>query len=258
MAWVTYPGRPTSFCFRLINIMTLQERDSQILRLVARFKQCSSKQINTLLFSTSGSATSQKRALDRLLARGYLARIEHRLVGGSKGGSGQYVYQLGRLGWAQFAVTPYTPRRTVDYHALAIVDAFISLIQLERTRSVNIIGVSAEPDCWLTFDGIELRPDLLCELERSGRQRRLWLEVDLGTESQRQVLGKLDAVIKAFGNADGREWPEWPLTIWVAIDEARATELKWLVGRMAEGQRAFFVVTAQAGLAGTILQQLSP
>lgn len=233
--------------------MTLQERDSQLVRLVARFKQCSSKQITTLLFQGSGSATSQKRALDRLLTRGYLARIEHRLVGGSKGGSGQYVYQLGRNGWATYIGGNYTPRRTVDYHSLAIVDAFVTLITLERLGAIKVVGVSTEPDCWLTFDGVELRPDLFAELEREGRRRKIWLEVDLGSESQRQVVGKLEAVIRAFENADGREWPEWPLTVWVGVDAAREAELKWLVSRLPERHRPFFAVTSQQHLAPLIL-----
>src|SRR6185312_6603829 len=176
--------------------MTLQERDHQILRLISRFKQCSSKQIATLLFHSSGSATSQKRALDRLVDRGYLARVEHRLVGGVRGGSGQYVYQLGRVGWYTYQGGSYSPRRTVDYHALAVVDAFITMVGLERAGLVTIVGVSAEPDCWLTFGGIEVRPDMFVELAKDGQKRRLWLEIDLGTEGQRQVNGKLEAVIR--------------------------------------------------------------
>lgn len=237
--------------------MTLQERDSQILRLVARFRQVSSKQITTLLFHSSGSPTSQKRCLDRLLRLGYLARVEHRLVGGVKGGSGQYVYQLGRLGWAQYFGTPYSPRRTVDYHALAVVDAFMTLVRMERAKLLTLVGISAEPDCWYNFGGIDLRPDMLVEAEQGGRQRRFWLEIDQGTESQRQVTGKLEAVLRAFENADGREWPEWPLTVWVAVDDARANELRWLIKRLPEAQRRFFAVATQHGLAPLIVGNIT-
>lgn len=237
--------------------MTLHTRDTQILRLISRFRQCSSKQISTLLFHSSGSPTSQKRALDRLVARGYLARVEHRLVGGVRGGSGQYVYQLGRAGWYTYQGGNYSPRRTVDYHALAIVEAFITLVGMERAGLLTIVGTSIDDACWHNFGGIDLRPDMFVELERQGRRRSLWLEIDQGTEGQRQVIGKLEAVIRAFDNADGNEWPQWPLTVWVGLDEARAAELKWFISRMAEPHRQFFVVSTQATLSATILQQLS-
>lgn len=233
--------------------MTLQERDNQLLRTVARFKQISSKQIATLLFQTSGSATSQRRALDRLLDRGYLARVEHRLVGGVRGGSGQYVYQLGSRGWAQYIGGKYLLRRSVDYHALAIVDAFIALIELERKGLLKIIGVSTEPDCWLSFSGVELRPDLYIELEADGPRRKFWIEIDQGTEGQRQVLGKLSAVPRAFDNADGEEWPEWPLTIWSAVDDVRSKELRWLIAKLPKEERGFFAVSTHFLLAETIL-----
>lgn len=233
--------------------MTLQERDNQILRLVARFRQCSSRQIATLLFHSAGSETSQRRTLDRLMSRGYIARVEHRLVGGSKGGSGQYVYQLGPRGWAQYVGGKYLARRSVDYHALAILDAFIALVELERQGVIVIRGVSTEPDCWARFEGIELKPDLYIDLELGGVRRKLWIEIDQGTEGQRQVLGKLSAVPRAFENADGDEWPEWPLTVWSAVDEARAKELRWLIQRLPKEERAFFAVTTHAQLAGAIL-----
>src|SRR5947209_6452814 len=89
----------------------LAGRDRHIVQLVARFKQATSKQIHELLFSSNASRTPADVALKRLTTRGYLHRIERRTVGGSRGGSGQYVYSLGRRGFFMFFEGRYSPAR---------------------------------------------------------------------------------------------------------------------------------------------------
>src|SRR3954447_17203603 len=126
----------------------LAGRDRQIVQLIARFKQATSKQIHELLFSANASRTPADVALKRLTTRGYLHRIERRTVGGARGGSGQYVYALGRRGFFMFFEGRYSPARSVDYHALAILDSYIVLRRLELAGRLSIVGLSTEPDCW--------------------------------------------------------------------------------------------------------------
>lgn len=219
----------------------LSPRDQTVLQLVQRFKQATSKQIHELVFDGLTQTPSQ-RALRRLVDRAYLRRIELRLVGGGRGGSGQYVYALGRRGWHEVNDGKWVPTRRVDRHALATLDTYIELRRLEVSGKLSIAGLSTEPDSWAVIGGTELKPDMYTELVFNGSSRRLWWEVDLATESQKQVRGKLDAVVRAYANANSTAWPKFPLTIWVAIDAEREKELRWLVSQMtAEAQRLFRV-----------------
>lgn len=227
----------------------LSGRDRHIVQLVARFKQVSSRQLHELLF-TDISHTPADRALRRLTERGYLQRIERRMVGGSRGGSGQYVYALGRRGFYLHFDGAYRPWRTVNYHALAIVDAFITLRRLERAGVLAVAGFSTEPDCWARIAGNELKPDMYIDLERAGQRLKLWLEIDMGSEGQRQLREKLERYWRAYNDADVAEWPVFPRVLWVAVDEERAKELRWLVEQGPKDARPLFDVTALDVLAG--------
>src|SRR3954447_9498518 len=142
--------------------LDLSGRDRQVVQLIARFKQASSRQVHELLFP-GVTYTPADRTLKRLTDRGYLTRIERRTVGGSRGGSGQYVYGLGRRGFFLFYDGRFSPPRTVNYHALAILHSYIVLHRLQRAGRLEIAGLSTEPDCWVKIGGNELKPDLYVE-----------------------------------------------------------------------------------------------
>src|ERR1700739_61187 len=76
----------------------LSPGDSPRVEVVGRVREAGAGQIRAVFFTTQTSKTPLDRALKRLTDAGYLARLG-RMVGGFGGGSGQYVYQLGRTGW---------------------------------------------------------------------------------------------------------------------------------------------------------------
>jgi hypothetical protein len=221
----------------------LSTRDLSIIRLVSRFKQLTSFHINELLFATTTTRTPTDRALRRLVERGYLHRVERRLVGGSRGGSGQYVYGLGRKGFYMHFTGRFQPARAVQFHTLAITELYVSLRRLETAGLLSVAGLSTEPDCWAVIGRYELKPDLYVELERpSGERVKLWFEVDMGTEGQRQVRAKMDAVWRAYNEVEHAEWPVFPGTVWVAIDDEREKELRWIMEQLPEDARGLFRV----------------
>lgn len=226
----------------------LSTRDLAVLRHVARFKQLSAKQIRALLFTDVTTDTPSDRTLLRLVERSYLRRIERRLVGGARGGSGQYVYELGRRGHFLFYTDRHNPRRTVDHHSIAIADVYIAFKQLEREGVFSIVGMSTEPDCWVTIGGVNLRPDMRIDVEGKSRRQPLWLEIDMATEAQKQIRAQLDGYYKAFDNTDGEEVGVFPLVIWLAIDEERARELTWIISQMPENARRLFRVSSIANI----------
>lgn len=224
--------------------MTLDDRDRAITQLIAKFGQCTSANIFNLIFTTPSSRTSCDRALTRLLASNHIRRIERRAVGGSHGGSGQYVYNLGINGHNLYRSGRYIPARAINYHSLAIVEAFEALVMRSRAGQFEIAGYSTEPDCHITIERYELKPDLYIELRRLGAATKLWLEVDMGSQGQGQIKGKFERYWKAYNAVHGDEWPIWPKVLFVAVDAERASELQWLLGQgVAEAQELFEITT---------------
>lgn len=222
--------------------LDLSPRDASIVTLIARFRQASSRQVHELLFHDL-SHTPADRALKRLTDLHYLARIERRTVGGARGGSGQYVYTLGRRGFYLHFDGSFSVGRTVNYHGLAVLDAHIALKRLEAAGQLQVAGFSTEPDCWVNIQGDQLMPDYFVDLGRL----RLWFEVDMGTESQRIIREKLARYWRAYNNAD-ETMGEWPLIVWLAIDEERAKELRWIIGQQTKEQQQLFRVRTLANL----------
>lgn len=238
--------------------MNLTDRDLQILRLVGRFGQLSSGHIRDLVFDGLSDVPC-KRRLAHLTKHRALARIERRTVGGTGAGSGQYVYQLGSLGWQIVRREGrYWPYRAVNYHSLAVGDVYVDLKRLERVGQLRVEFLSAEPDTWASIAGAELRPDLHVILHDlvTNRIISLWIEVDMGTERQKQLKDKMARYYHAFlhsteelleGMGIGRDFP---LVAFLVPDDDRLNELRHLVARGADEAQALFDVRLKDDLAG--------
>lgn len=220
-------------------------RDHEIVHTIGRFKQLSSGHVRDLIFHENLSDTPAKRSLKRLAERGYLKRIERRLIGGTGAGSGQYVYQLGPLGWKITGMEGrYWPARSIDYHTLAIADSYVSLRIAERAGMVNVLTYENEPETWRELAGVQLTPDLYLELELLDKAQRLalWVEVDLGTERQSVIKDKFARYWHAYQHA---ELEVFPLVLFLTPDQHRSYDLKrWLQAGNDEA-RALFVIAEQ-------------
>ena len=220
--------------------MTLSPRDRQIVRLADYFGQLSTGQLQALAFTDLKSRSSCDRTLKRLTETKYLAKVEkRRVVGGAHGGSGEYVWQLGPAGWEICKREGRWHRHAVDYHTLAIVDVYVRLTVAQRAGGLNLDGFTPEPECHVTVDGIELKPDLLVELSRPGSGAKLnaWLEIDLGTERQARLSEKMARYAKAYRS--GRVDP-FPRVVFVAHDAERAREIGWLISRLPADESVLF------------------
>jgi len=229
-------------------------RDRLVIQYVAKFKQLSAFHISSLVFHELTTRTPTYRSLNRLVSQNYLHRIERRIVGGAKGGSGQYVYSLGRRGFYMHFTGRYDPARNVRFHDLAIADAFVLIKQVERAGLITINGVSTEPDCWTTIGGTQLKPDMYVDVtKRSGERLRLWLEVDMGTEAQRQLKGQLEAYWRAYNDADVTTMPVFPKIVWIGVDAERVKELTWLIETGPRETQALFEVYGMSNLANLFI-----
>ena len=204
------------------NALTL--RDAAIVDLVGRFRLMTAEQIRAVVFPAQASKTPLDRALLRLTAAGYLVRLG-RLVGGFGGGSGQYVYQVGRAGWRLLGRGgAYRPLRSVDLHTLTVAECFVQLHGLERRGQCTVITYQTEPGSHLTVAGTALTPDAYVELgvEAPRRKFTYWLEIDRDTENPETIRGKCVRYWRAYQAWDGEVFP-W--VVFVVPDAARQREI---------------------------------
>jgi hypothetical protein len=229
--------------------MDLASRERAIVNLVSRFSQLTSFQIRSLVFPNIYSHTPANRCLRRLVDAKYLIRIDRRLVGGTRGGSGQYCYGLGVEGHKLHREGRYIPARAIRYHSLAIADCYVALVELERAGRLRILGYSNEPDCHRTIGRYELKPDLYAELSRpNGGSIRLMFEIDMGSQGQRQITDKFARYWGAYKAAEPSEWPDDQYVLFVAVDDERQRELRWLLEKGNREQQALFRLTTSAQL----------
>src|SRR5579859_2650565 len=170
----------------------LSPRDALVVELVGRFRLMTAEQIRAVAFPGLASKTPLDRSLIRLTASGYLRRLA-RFVGGFGGGSGQYVYQLGREGWRMLVKGgTYRPLRVVDLHTLTITECFVALHGLERDGQLTVISYQPEPGCHLSVAGTPLTPDAYVELGLAAPRLkfRYWLEIDRDTENMDTIKHK--------------------------------------------------------------------
>lgn len=231
--------------------MQLSHRQLTIIQLVATFGYVKSKHIQALLFHSLTSHTPYSRDINMLVEGRYIDRVERRLVGGARAGSGQYVYKLGAEGRKMLPDARKTPYLAEIQHSLMIADCYVILKQLEREGRLIIRGFLTEPDSKLTIDEETIESDAFAALTRpdgSHHIRRIF-ECDRASEGARQIIAKLLRYWNAYQAADDDQWPEDQLVLWVVPDERRAQEIKWLIERGKPGQAALFRVQTLDGLA---------
>lgn len=228
---------------RYAKAMQMLSRDLQVLRAVGRFGQLSSLHIKAILFHDV-SATPWKRALLRLSSDDLLRRIERRIPGGRGGGSAQYVYQLGSVGWSVIHGSRYRPARAVSYHSLAVADVFCTLLALSRDGTIRLVHDQIEGEARHDIEGEVFQPDLLITYDHLGKRvrRTLAIEVDMGTQKPNVIRAKITTYLRAKQLDRGRQFPVYPDVLFVTMDERRASDLRTII-KQYNGAEIFSVIT---------------
>lgn len=222
--------------------MRVSSRDLEVLAFVARFGQVTPAHVRRVVFADNASITPMRRVVSRLVEQNLLTTIEKRTVGGERGGSGHHVLQLGSAGWKLAeAEGTYWKARSVNYHSLAIADVYCALY--EAQGNYTITRFETEPDTHVKVNYIPLLPDMYVELRLAdGRERRVWLEIDLGTERPRQLTDKMNRYHKAWLGAT-ENWNPWPYVIFVVPDERRKVEIERLVAQQPKETHPMYRVS---------------
>ena len=234
----------------------LTERDRIVLRTVSDLRFVSGGQLTRLHFgSDQASARAARRALLRLTQLGVLERLP-RVVGGVQRGSSGFVYRLGptgqglavRRGWqpARRRQT-HVPGTLFLRHALQVAELHTLLREADRSGTVELLSLQAEPACWrygrLGGNRFTLKPDSYTELGAGDYVDSFFIEVDMGSEGSRALDTQLRRYV-AYHNSgiEQRECGVFPKTLWLAPDEQRVSVIEDCIDRLPVRERDMFAV----------------
>jgi hypothetical protein len=193
----------------------------------------------------------------RLTRLGLLERLP-RPVGGVRAGSAGYVYRLG-LGGQRLAIErgwqperrvrrSLTPGTLFVRHALQVSELHVLLTESDRSRSVELLELSAEPSCWRSYDGIggqrtTLKPDSYVRLGVGDYEHSYFIEVDRGTEGSRAIERQLGAYVAYFDSGvEQAERGVFPQVLWLAPDDRRVRVIADCVERQPAADRELFQI----------------
>ena len=209
--------------------MNLTTRDLATVQLVGRFSQLASTHVGEILFADR-TGTPLDRALTRLVRHGYLRRVGRRST--DTAGSGGYVYELGKLGWAELGRPEgYRRKYGISNHALKVADIYVEFVRAHRAGHVELIHWEIEKPYG------DARADLVIYLGRDGKRLDYCLEVDLGTERPHIIRRKLTTYWLTF-TASG----DLPYVAFIVPDKYRKYEIERVIRGLPEGQQGLFSV----------------
>jgi hypothetical protein len=228
--------------------MRLAESKIRVLNLISLFDQLATPHIRQLVFPDNLSDTACNKRLRELVQDGWLEYVEEVHPGGRRGGRSVNVYQLGAEGRKNMPSTGRRRRkmRTIKHHALALADVLVTAYQAERTGWLHIDEWSVAPNTRVTTDGVIVEPDMYMRLHVVDKDRRplIWLEVDLGSESDAQIVGKLNNYAYLYGDENNRRREQlaiynrhkrpdgrgtFPAVVFLAIDQQRVRDIQRLI-----------------------------
>lgn len=239
----------------------LTARDLAVLQRVSDLRFVSGSQLARLHFADSddlaANARSARRALLRLTRLGVLARLP-RPVGGVRAGSAGFVYHLGLAGQRLAVSQGWQPERRRRRsqspgtlflrHTLQVAELHTLLVEADRSRSVELLELVAEPACWRSYGGTggqraRLKPDSYIRLGVGEYEDSYWFEVDRGSEGSRALDDQLRRYVAYY--ASGQEQAKrsvFPKSLWLANTPERVGVIEACVKRLPATSRQLFQV----------------
>lgn len=196
----------------------LPERDRVLLRWLLVGDIVTSELAAVLAY---GSLRTARRRLARLVELGLLRGF---WAANSQRPRGRYAYALvpsARAALEQGAGRRHLPRRrdgpvTMTIHQLATNDVLASFLRSARpSEGTGLVAWLPERAIASLFDGY-IRPDALAVIGTEAARISLFIERDLGTESARTVVAKVDRYAAIFGSAR-----DAPVVVGIVVESAR-------------------------------------
>jgi hypothetical protein len=215
--------------YQYLSGMKLLRRDADILTGVAAFGALTTAQVRALYFHELKSDSPCTTALRRLVAAGMLAKVTIRFPLKDRGAP-MSCFQIGPNGWKSFYSKRFTPIRDQMklMHTLAVADAHIATVQLERAGEIEILEYANEPDTWIELGGSELRPDMYHDLHLIKAKQRVvyWIEVEESRKSQPKLIKKLHAYKRAERDSGRYPGDKFPQVMVLATTPERLRDIR--------------------------------
>jgi hypothetical protein len=143
-------------------------------------------------------------------------------------------------------------------HGLAVTDCYLTLRQMERGGTIELLHFESEPSSWRDYSGpgggrAALKPDAFVITAQGEYEDRWFLEIDRSTESPARLTKKAQAYVNYYRS--GREQATndvFPRALWVVPDEVRAAQLVTAIGKLPAEDWKLFQVTTTDHLAAVI------
>lgn len=139
-------------------------------------------------------------------------------------------------------------------HCLAIADVHVLLEQHRRIEPIEAVAVEVEPASWRRYQGPAgeprwLQPDLFAEITTTEFVDRIFIEVDLGTESLPTLLGKCQQYeeYRRSGIEQSRS-DGFPLVVWFVLTADRADRLHQAIRRSGRLTDAMYRIATPQSL----------
>ena len=247
----------------------LSQRDRGIIETVGRLRLLQADQVRRLFFhdisTEAGSARVCRRSLQRLTELGLLHPLE-RQVGGRRAGSKGTVFTTTAAGrrllayWSGLGATSdrgvHEPGAPFVNHTLAISDLYVTLVEADRAKTLELLGFDSEPACWRSFTtplggSSILKPDALVLVAVGEYEHASFVEIDLGTEGRGALLRKCGAYIAYYrGGREQAEHGVFPRVVWITPATIRARHIDGLIASLpADATRLFATATSTKAVA---------
>jgi hypothetical protein len=229
----------------------LTERDWEVVRSVASLHFVSGGQLTRLCFAGGDNPTASGRAARRALLRltrlGVLERLP-RPVGGVQAGSAGFVYYLD-LGGQRLASSrgwqperrgrrSLTPGTLFLRHSLQVAELHVRLIELDRSRSIELLALDSEPSCWREHTAangqrLTLKPDSYVRLGAGDYEDSYFVEIDRGTEGSRALERQLrDYVAYYASGVEQAAHGVFPRSLWLTMTAERVEVIQECISRL--------------------------
>ncbi|GAB3608372.1 replication-relaxation family protein [Humibacter ginsengiterrae] len=249
----------------------LTDRDVLILEDLHAFRLLTTRQLQRLHLpaaplgphtTTAAATRGTTRILGRLEQLGAVSRLERR-IGGVKHGSALTIWHLGPAGerFLRAQQGGGTRRRYPEpslsfvQHTLAVAEVAVSLREQATARRFELLELTAEPDCWRSFNDtgisvITLKPDLLVVTADTDTETHSFAEVDLGTEHTPALLRKCRTYQQYFKTGiEQASRGLFPAVVWIVPTPRRAQQLQTAItnDRTLDAS-LFWVITPEQAL----------
>lgn len=238
----------------------LSARDHAVLQAIRKYRFLTTDQIGRLYITNCSTKTSQTRQQNLLVRRlcdhGLIRSLERR-IGGYGGGSSMQIWYLTEAGYRILILNDpgehprkrfVEPSTTFLAHTLAIAECAVQLTCLCRgSTDLTLDRIDTEPPCWRAFYDQGkvnyLKPDLFAITGYDHYEDRWFIEIDLDTESQAQVIDKCDTYLRYYHTGiEQKETGMFPLVVWLVPSASRKERVREYIKNSIQAQQKLFLV----------------